>query len=60
MELSILSRQALAKPKSDAESFTRAVRAWTFARNAECRKIHWQFTAADARIKLAKLYPSIV
>ena len=42
MELSILSRQALAKPKSDAESFTRAVRAWTFSRNVECRKIHWQ------------------
>lgn len=60
MELSILSRQALAKPKSDAESFTRAVRAWTFSRNVECRKIHWQFTAADARIKLTKLYPSIV
>ncbi len=60
IELSILSRQALAKPKPDAESFTRAVRSWTFTRNAQCSKTLWQFTAADARIKLAKLYPSIV
>ena len=60
IELSVLSRQALAKPKSDAETFTSAVRSWTFARNSECRKIHWQFTTSDARIRLAKLYPTIV
>ena len=60
IELSILSRQALVKPKPDAETFSQAVRSWTARRNAECRKIHWQFTTADARIKLAKLYPSIV
>ena len=58
--LSILSRQALAKPKSDEESFSHAVRSWTAARNIECRKILWQFTASDARLKLAKLYPTIV
>ena len=60
IELSILSRQALAKPKPDAESFSHAVRSWTARRNAECRKIHWHFSTADARIKLAKLYPSLV
>ena len=60
IELSILSRQALAKPKPDEDSFSQAVRSWTSLRNAECRKIHWQFTTADARIKLAKLYPTIV
>lgn len=60
IELSVLSRQALAKPKPDAETFTCAVRSWTFARNSECRKIHWQFTAPDARIRLAKLYPPVV
>lgn len=59
IELSVLSRQALAKPKPDAETFTCAVRSWAFARNSECRKIHWQFTAPDARIRLAKLYPSL-
>ena len=60
IELSILSRQALAKPKPDEESFLQAVRSWTAIRNTECRKIHWQCTAADARIRLAKLYPVIV
>ncbi len=60
IELSILSRQALAKPKPDEETFTHAVRSWTAARNADCRKIHWQFSTADARIKLARLYPSVV
>lgn len=60
IELSILSRQALAKPKSDEESFSHAVRSWTAARNAECRKILWQFTTSDARLKLAKLYPATV
>ncbi len=60
IELSILSRQALAKPKPDEESFTQAVRSWTLACNADCRKIHWQFSTADARIKLSKLYPYLV
>lgn len=60
IELSILSRQALSKSKPNAASFSRAACSWTSARNAECRKIHWQFTTADARIKLAKLYPVIV
>lgn len=55
IELSILSRQALSKPKPDEESFTHAGRSWTFAQNAECRKIHWQFTTADARIKFATI-----
>ena len=57
IELSVLSRQALAKPKPNAETFISAVRSWTFARNSECRKIHWQFSTSDARIRLAKLYP---
>ena len=60
IELSILSRQALAKPKPDEESFSCAVRSWTSSRNTACSKILWQFTAADARIKLAKLYPSVL
>ena len=60
IELSVLSRQALSKPKPDEECFSRAVHFWTFSRNTACSKILWQFTAADARIKLAKLYPSLL
>jgi hypothetical protein len=34
------------------------VAAWTAARNKEHATIDWQFTTADARIKLKHLYPS--
>ena len=60
IEIGVMSRQALAKPLPDLESFKEQVRIWTSKRNAECGKINWQFTTADARIKLAKLYPEIL
>ncbi len=60
IEISVLSRQALSKPLPDFDSFRKQVRSWTAKRNAECSKIHWQFTTKDARVKLAKLYPSIL
>ena len=58
IEIGVMSRQALAKPFPDLESFEKQVRSWTVNRNAKCVKINWQFTTADARIKLAKLYPT--
>lgn len=60
IEIGIMSRQALAKPLPDLESFREQVRIWTIKRNAECKKINWQFTTADARIKLARLYPTVL
>ena len=60
IEIGMMSRQALVKPLPDLESFREQVRNWTMKRNAECKKINWQFTTADARIKLAKLYPVIL
>lgn len=60
IEIGIMSRQALAKPLPDLESFKKQVHIWTIKRNAGCKKINWQFTTADARVKLAKLYPKIV
>ena len=60
IEIGIMSRQALSKPLPDLESFKKQVRAWTIKRNAEHRKINWQFTTQDARIKLLKLYPAIL
>ena len=59
IELSILCRQALSKPRPDFDSFRRQVRAWTARRNSLGTKVHWQFTSKDARIKLARLYPTI-
>ncbi|MHC6204314.1 IS630 family transposase [Breznakiellaceae bacterium SP9] len=60
IEISVMSRQAPAKPLPDLESFKKQVRAWTTQRNRESKKINWQFTTQDARIKLKRLYPTIV
>ena len=60
IEIGIMGRQALAKPLPDMESFQEQVRIWTIKRNAECKKINWQFKTTDARIKLAKLYPTVL
>jgi hypothetical protein len=59
IEIGIMSRQALAKPMPDMESFKKQVKSWTQMRNSECAKVNWQFTTKDARIKLKRLYPII-
>jgi hypothetical protein len=58
IEIGVMCRQALAKPIADAETFKNQVNSWTINRNYQCSKINWQFTTADARIKLKRLYPS--
>ena len=58
IEIGVMSRQALAKPLPDMESFMNQVKCWTMKRNAECTKVNWQFTTEDARIKLKRLYPT--
>jgi len=60
LEIGIMSRQALAKPLPDMDSFKNQIKAWTLMRNMECSKVNWQFTASDARIKLKRLYPTIL
>lgn len=60
IEIGIMSRQALSKPLPDLESFREQVRNWTIKRNAKQSKINWQFTTQDARIKLSRLYPTIL
>lgn len=60
IEIGIMSRQALSKPLPDLESFRKQVRNWTIKRNAKQSKINWQFTTQDARIKLSRLYPTIL
>src|SRR4028119_1978490 len=54
IELSVLSRQCLARRIPDKESLQQEVAAWAQRRNIESRKIDWQFTTADARIKLKR------
>jgi len=60
IELGVMCRQALAKPLPDLSSFQNQVRACTVYRNALVAKVNWQFIAHDARIKLAKLYPTLL
>ena len=56
-ELSALGRQCLARRIDDQALLAREVQAWVDARNQQAVRVDWQFTAADARIKLKRLYP---
>ena len=57
IELSVLARQCLNRRLGDRATMEREVAAWAAARNAAATTIDWQFTTADARIKLKRLYP---
>ena len=58
-ELSVLSRQCLNRRIEDIETLRREVSAWERERNARPHTVNWQFTTADARTKLKRLYPEI-
>ena len=58
-ELSVLTRQCLNRRLPNKETVAQEVAAWQLRRNSLQAKIHWQFTAEDARIKLRKLYPVV-
>lgn len=59
IELGILSRQCLDRRIPDPTTLHRAVASWQSKRNQRQVKVDWQFTTADARVKLKRLYPSI-
>ena len=59
IELSVLARQCLARRIDSKEELERQVEAWEEVRNARGDQVKWQFTTADARIKLHRLYPAI-
>jgi hypothetical protein len=59
IEFSVLSRQCLDRRIRDAETLQREVQAWTQQRNRARKSVDWQFTTADARTKLKRLYPII-
>ena len=58
IELSVLARQCLDRRIESAEELRREVRAWEKDRNESGVEVRWQFTTADARIKLRRLYPT--
>jgi len=58
-ELSVLSSQYLDRRIPDKQTLIEEVAAWEGSRNKNHTKADWQFTAADARVKLKRLYPSL-
>ena len=58
-ELAALSSQCLDRRIPDKQMLIREVAAWQTQRNKRHTKTDWQFTTADARIKLKRLYPSL-
>lgn len=56
-ELSVLTRQCLKRRIGSRTELEQEVQAWQRRRNAAQVTIDWQFTSADARIKLKRLYP---
>jgi hypothetical protein len=59
LELSVVARQCLDRRIPDLATLRREVAAWERTRNAAVVRVEWQFTTADARVKLKKLYPTI-
>ena len=57
IELSALTRQCLDRRIDSLDTLNAELAAWQHATNADQRQVHWQFTTADARIKLRHLYP---
>lgn len=60
IELHVLNSQCLNRHISTVKEIRREVKAWQNHRNNKLSKIDWQFTNEKSRIKLKRLYPSIV
>jgi hypothetical protein len=60
IELHVLNGQCLNRHISTMEKVKEEVRAWQNLRNNKESKINWQFTTKESRLKLKRLYPSII
>lgn len=60
IEFSALFSQALNKRIPSQEQLKKEVLAWEINRNQHSKTIDWKFTTSDARIRLKKLYPTII
>ena len=59
IELSVFTKQCLARRIDDIDTLRREAKAWAERRNASQTGVDWQFTTEDARIKLKRLYPQV-
>jgi len=55
--IGILERQCIGRRIADIDMLNAELAAWEIYNNSSCKRINWQFTTGDARIKLWKLYP---
>ena len=60
IELHVLNGQCLNRHISSMQKIKEEVEAWQTQRNNKECIINWQFTHKDARLKLKRLYPSIL
>lgn len=60
IELHVLNGQCLKRDLPTIEKIREEVAAWTENRNNKNSTINWQFTNSQARVKLKRLYPSVV
>lgn len=59
IELSVMEKQSLGRRIGDISSLRNELNAWYVKRNTTAKVVNWQFTTADARVKLKRLYPII-
>jgi hypothetical protein len=60
IELNVLMGQCLNRRIDNMTTMKEEVKAWECHRNNKKAVINWQFTTQDARIKLKRLYPTIL
>jgi len=58
-ELGVVTSQCLDRRIPDKQTLIEEVAAWEDDRNKNHTKADWQFSTADARIKLKRLYPTL-
>lgn len=59
IEFSVMEKQAIKGRVPDEKALSKRVKAWEANRNQQSKRINWQFTTDEARVKLHRLYPQI-
>jgi hypothetical protein len=54
-----MTTQCLNRRIDNLPALREELSAWESTRNDKAKSVDWQFTTADARIKLKRLYPNI-
>ena len=60
IEFSVLFGQTLNRRIPNQKTLKKEIKAWQDNRNANTKTTDWKFTTKDARVKLKKLYPTII